>query len=53
MIERKKGGSIVNVSSQASLRGIRDHTLYGATKAALDALTRNMCLELGPHNVNV
>ncbi|XP_078483426.1 L-xylulose reductase-like [Ciona intestinalis] len=53
MVERKSGGSIVNVSSQASMRGIENHTIYGATKAALDNVTKNMSLELGPHKIRV
>lgn len=53
MIERKYPGSIVNVSSQASLRALEDHTVYCASKAALDSLTRTMALELGPHQIRV
>jgi NAD(P)-dependent dehydrogenase (short-subunit alcohol dehydrogenase family) len=53
MIERKRGGAIVNVSSQASMVGLRDHAAYCASKGALDQLTRVMALELGPHNVRV
>jgi L-xylulose reductase len=30
MIERKSGGSIVNISSQASKVALRDHTFYCA-----------------------
>jgi len=33
MIARGKGGSIVNVSSQASLVALRGHVSYGASKA--------------------
>nr|CAB3236569.1 L-xylulose reductase-like [Phallusia mammillata] len=51
MIERKAGGSIVNVSSQASLRGLKNHLIYAASKAAVDSVTRTMSLELGPHNI--
>src|SRR5687767_719424 len=32
MIERRKGGSIVNVSSQASMVGLADHAAYCASK---------------------
>ena len=52
MVERSKGGSIVNVSSQASQRALPEHTAYSASKGALDALTRAMALELGPHQVS-
>ncbi|XP_012269312.2 L-xylulose reductase [Athalia rosae] len=51
MIDRGKGGSIVNVSSQASQAALKDHAVYCASKAALDQLTRVMALELGPHNI--
>lgn len=53
MIERKTGGAIVNLSSQASMRGLPDHTAYCASKGALDQLTRVMALELGPHQIRV
>jgi len=53
MIKQKKGGSIVNVSSQASLTGLQNHTVYGASKAAIDQITRTMSLELGCHNIRV
>ena len=50
-ITRGHRGSIVNVSSQASLAALRDHAAYCASKAALDHLTRVMALELGPHGI--
>jgi len=51
MIEAKRAGSIVNVSSQASLVALDDHLSYSASKAALDALTRSLCIELGPFGI--
>ncbi|GHC25196.1 short-chain dehydrogenase/reductase [Kushneria pakistanensis] len=53
MIEANKGGSIVNVSSQASLVGLDDHLAYSASKAAMDAITRSLCLEWGAHEIRV
>ena len=53
MIKQGKGGSIVNVSSQASLASLADHLSYSASKGAMDAMTRVMCAELGPHNIRV
>uniref|UniRef100_A0A4W3GBN0 L-xylulose reductase-like n=1 Tax=Callorhinchus milii TaxID=7868 RepID=A0A4W3GBN0_CALMI len=50
---RGVGGSIVNISSQASQCALRDHTVYCATKGALDMLTKMMALELGPYNVSI
>ncbi len=53
MIRLGRGGAIVNVSSQASLVGLRGHISYGSSKAALDNITRVSALELGPHNIRV
>ncbi len=53
MIRIGKGGAIVNVSSQASLVALEGHISYGASKAALDNITRVSALELGKHNIRV
>lgn len=53
MIARGSGGAIVNVSSQASMIALKDHTLYCSTKAAIDMLTKSLALELGPHKIRV
>lgn len=53
MIAAGKGGAIVNVSSQSSMRALPDHTAYCTSKGALDQLTRMMALELGPYNIRV
>jgi NAD(P)-dependent dehydrogenase (short-subunit alcohol dehydrogenase family) len=53
MIRRGRGGSIVNVSSQAALVALHGHISYGASKAALDSITRVSALELGPHGIRV
>jgi NAD(P)-dependent dehydrogenase (short-subunit alcohol dehydrogenase family) len=53
MIRRSSGGSIVNVSSQASLVALPGHISYGASKAALDSITRVSALELGKYNIRV
>uniref|UniRef100_U5EZ63 Putative reductase n=1 Tax=Corethrella appendiculata TaxID=1370023 RepID=U5EZ63_9DIPT len=49
----KTGGSIVNVSSLAGLVAVQGHCAYSMTKAALDALTKNLALELGPKKIRV
>ncbi|RQU37707.1 SDR family NAD(P)-dependent oxidoreductase [Burkholderia cenocepacia] len=46
-------GSIVNVSSQAALVGLPAHLSYCASKAAMDAITRVLCIELGPYGIRV
>lgn len=40
----------IHFSWQAALT---DHAIYSASKAAVDALTRAMALELGPHGIRV
>ncbi|RWS02259.1 L-xylulose reductase-like protein, partial [Dinothrombium tinctorium] len=53
MIKGKKGGSIVNISSQAGIVALKDHLIYCATKGAVDQLTRTFALELSPYNIRV
>jgi L-xylulose reductase len=53
LLRRKVPGAIVNVSSIAAQVGTPDHTAYCASKAALDAITRVMARELGPHGIRV
>ena len=53
MLRDGRAGSIVNVSSQASLVALDEHLAYCASKAALDAITRSLCLELGPSGIRV
>src|SRR5580704_2014229 len=53
MIRVGRGGSIVNVSSQAGLVALPGHISYGSSKAALDNITRVSALELGKHGIRV
>nr|CAH7744497.1 unnamed protein product [Callosobruchus chinensis] len=53
MEERNVSGSIVNISSQASLAGLMEQTVYCASKGAVDASTRAAALEYGPRNIRV
>ncbi|XP_012672818.2 L-xylulose reductase [Clupea harengus] len=53
MKARGGGGSIVNISSQASQCALQDHAVYCASKGALDMLTKVMALELGPYQIRV
>ena len=53
MVEAGKGGSIVNISSQAALVALWGHISYAASKAALDSITRVSALELGQHGIRV
>jgi 3-oxoacyl-[acyl-carrier protein] reductase len=47
------GGSIVNISSVASTTAPANTSVYSATKAAVDAVTRSLAKELGSRNIRV
>lgn len=51
MVARGAAGSIVNISSIASVRVVPNHTCYCTAKAALDMLTMTLAYELGPKKV--
>lgn len=50
---RAGGGQIVNISSINSIRGFRGVSVYSATKAGLDGLSRSLARELGSLNIRV
>jgi 3-oxoacyl-[acyl-carrier protein] reductase len=47
------GGSIINISSVASTTAPANTSVYSATKAAVDAVTRSLAKELGPRKIRV
>jgi 3-oxoacyl-[acyl-carrier protein] reductase len=49
----KRAGSIVNISSIIGLRGYNGLSVYAATKAAIDGMTRALARELGPAGIRV
>jgi NAD(P)-dependent dehydrogenase (short-subunit alcohol dehydrogenase family) len=53
MRRRGRGGSIVNVTSRTGLIGLPGSVVYGATKGALESLTRGAALELAPLGIRV
>jgi NAD(P)-dependent dehydrogenase (short-subunit alcohol dehydrogenase family) len=53
VMKKQKSGSIVNMGSVSGHVGQIDHSLYGATKGAVIALTRALAWELAPWNIRV
>jgi 3-oxoacyl-[acyl-carrier protein] reductase len=47
------GGSVVNISSVVSTYSPPHASVYSATKAAVDAVTRSLAKELGPRKIRV
>jgi 3-oxoacyl-[acyl-carrier protein] reductase len=47
------GGSIINIGSLASSLTPPTAVVYNATKGAVDAITRTLAKELGPHKIRV
>jgi NAD(P)-dependent dehydrogenase (short-subunit alcohol dehydrogenase family) len=50
MVERGRG-SVINVSSVSSQVGTPRRSAYAASKGAVDALTRSLAMEYGPHGI--
>lgn len=53
LMERRGGGYIVSLSSPGAQRVLPDYIVVGASKAALEALTRYLAVELAPRNIVV
>ena len=53
LVEAKRPGSIINVSSQMGHVGGARRSVYCASKWAIEGLTKAMAIELGPHNIRV
>jgi 3-oxoacyl-[acyl-carrier protein] reductase len=47
------GGSVINISSIAGKNAIPHSSVYSATKAAVDSITRVLATELGPRKIRV
>lgn len=50
---RQRSGRIINISSIVGLSGYRGLSVYSATKAGLDGLTRALARELGSREITV
>jgi enoyl-[acyl-carrier protein] reductase III len=53
LMEKRGGGSIVSITSAGSTRVLPDYVVVGASKAALESLTRYLAVELAPKNIVV
>ncbi|MDP6691989.1 MAG: SDR family oxidoreductase [Alphaproteobacteria bacterium] len=53
MAPRGGGGSIINMSSQAGHRALRDRSVYSTSKFALEGLTKAMAFELAEQSIRV
>jgi NAD(P)-dependent dehydrogenase (short-subunit alcohol dehydrogenase family) len=53
MIEGKRGGSIINVTSIEGSRAAPGYAVYAACKAGINNLTRTLALELAEHGIRV
>jgi enoyl-[acyl-carrier protein] reductase III len=53
LMEKRGGGSIIAISSPGSHRVLPDYVAVGASKAALEALTRYLAVELAPRHIVV
>jgi NAD(P)-dependent dehydrogenase (short-subunit alcohol dehydrogenase family) len=53
LIDAKKSGSIINMSSQMGHVGGATRTVYCATKHAMEGFTKAMAIELAPHKIRV
>ena len=49
----ENGGTVINISSMASLAATPNASVYSATKAAVDSITRTLAAELGPKKILV
>jgi enoyl-[acyl-carrier protein] reductase III len=53
LMQARGGGAVVSISSLGASRVMPDYFLVGVSKAALEAVTRYLAVELAPHNVRV
>ena len=53
LVEAKRPGSIINISSQMGHVGGARRTVYCASKHAMEGFTKAMAIELAPHRIRV
>lgn len=52
-MKARRSGAIVNVSSNAGVRGGNDETAYCASKFGIEGFSRALAIEMRPYNVSV
>ncbi len=53
LMEKRGGGHIVSISSPGANRVLPEYVVVGASKAAIESLTRYLAVELAPKNIIV
>ena len=53
LMEKREGGCIVSISSPGSFRVLPEYAVVGASKAAIEALTRYLAVELASRDIVV
>lgn len=53
MIDQRRGGSIINLTTVEAFRGIPHLPVYGAYKAAVAQFTKSLALDVGIHGIRV
>ncbi|OXM85588.1 SDR family NAD(P)-dependent oxidoreductase [Paenibacillus rigui] len=53
LMARNKGGSVINASSIAGIKGAAGHLAYGASKGAVRTMTKDAAVEYADYNVRV
>ncbi len=53
MVRQGEGGRIINISSIHGRQNLPHHAPYAISKGGLDALTRQLAIDLAPHRITV
>ncbi len=53
MIEQKRGGKVILLSSTRGMLGMANYTAYSPSKASIDLMAKSLACEWGPHAINV
>jgi len=53
MIEQKRGGKVILLSSTRGMLGMANYSAYSPSKAAISLMAKSPACEWGPHGINV